>query len=184
MKNIYCLFIIIILFFLYPIEKTRAFDAGMTASLSTNELKLEDVKDKRLLKLKGFLAENNSPLYSKSPYLIKIADKFGLDWKLVTAIAGLESSYCMHIPSNSYNCWGWGIPTGMQSGINFKNFEDAINIVSEGLRKNYIDHGLLSLEEIGSVYAASPTWAYRVKNIMNNIENFSIKSNTDLAFTL
>jgi hypothetical protein len=126
--------------------------------------------DPRIAKLRSFLKFHNSPAADDAAIFISEADKNNLDWKLVAAISGLESTFCQAIPSQSYNCWGWGIPTGAQSGIGFANFRDGIAQVSMGLRQNYIDRGYVTIEQIGSVYAASPTWAYRVRGFMNEID--------------
>jgi hypothetical protein len=91
----------------------------------------------------------------------------------IVAIAGLESTFGQHIPPGSFNAYGWGIPSGASSGIVFSDWNDGITKVSEGLRKNYIDKGAVTLEQIGHIYAASPTWAERVGGIMNRIERYS-----------
>jgi hypothetical protein len=128
------------------------------------------ITDNRIDKLRNYLSAHNSPVADEAQSFIAIADKYNLDWKLIAAISGLESSFCQHIPTNSYNCWGWGIPTGAQSGIGFTSFKDGINTVSEGIRMNYLNNGYITIEQIGRIYAASPTWAIRVRSFMNEID--------------
>jgi hypothetical protein len=132
----------------------------------------QPVSDPRIEKLRSFLAARNSPVAGEAETFIYEADKNNLDWKLVVAISGLESSFCRNIPAGSYNCWGWGIPTGAQSGVGFASFKDGIAQVSAGLRQNYLNHGLITVEQIGNVYAASPTWAFRVRSFLNQIDNW------------
>lgn len=167
-------------FISYPVQAFSG-EAGSTAQLVTTTPAI----DPRVIKLRGYLDYYNAPVAEYAKDFIKEADTYNLDWKLVAAISGLESTYCKFIPSYSYNCWGWGIPTGASDGIHFKNFSDGIHVVSQGLRQHYQDQGAITIEQIGRIYAASPTWAQRVRMIMGNIEDFIPKTNEyTLAFDL
>jgi hypothetical protein len=128
--------------------------------------------DPRIDHLKKFLVMYNPELAKDADQFVIEADRLSLDWKLVAAISGTESTFCRFLPSNSYNCWGWGIPTGANDGIHFTSFRDGITKVSEGIRHNYVNKGLLTVEQIGSVYAASPTWSIHVRHFMHQIETF------------
>lgn len=128
-------------------------------------------RDSRVIRLESYLRIKNPELAGKAAFFVEQADNFGLDWKLVAAISGVESTFCRFIPQGSYNCWGWGIPTGTSSGIGFSSFEDGIAAVSEGIRTKYLNKGLLNVEDIGSVYAASPHWSGKVRYFINDIEN-------------
>ena len=128
--------------------------------------------DKRVVHLKAYLASHGSPIAAEAHTFIREADRNNLDWRLVAAIAGTESTFGKHIPRNSYNAWGWGIPTGAKSGVGFKDWEEGIAAVSEGLRKNYIDRGATSLVQIGQIYAASPVWPAHVGFFLQKIAEF------------
>ncbi|OGG11407.1 hypothetical protein A2Z00_00565 [Candidatus Gottesmanbacteria bacterium RBG_13_45_10] len=134
--------------------------------------------------LRAFLHAHNSPLEQQAKTFISEADKNNLDWKLVAAIAGVESTFGKHIPSGSYNAWGWGIPTGAQYGIAFASWKDGIASVSEGLKKNYIDKGAQSIEEIGYIYAASPAWPAHVRFFIDKIESFQPTDPEELALNI
>lgn len=155
-------------------------EAGEAARLSANVI----APDERINRLRVYLAAFNSPLADESDYLVSEADRLGLDWKLVAAIAGTESTFGKHIPSGSYNAWGWGIPTGAPSGIAFGSWKQGITTVSEGLKTRYIDRGALSLEQIGRIYAASPRWAGNVRFFLTKIETFTPADPSLLAVTL
>ena len=142
------------------------------------------VVDKRVVKLKAYLDTHDSPLKEHAASFIEEADRYNVDWRLVAAIAGTESTFGKHIPGGSYNAWGWGIPTGAQSGIAFKSWKDAITQISAGLRKNYLDKGAVSVEQIGRIYAASPAWSWKVHFFMDQIETFSPNSPELLSVTL
>lgn len=144
----------------------------------------ETASDHRVEKIEFYLAEFESDLVDFSGHLVREADRLSLDWRLVTAIAGLESSYCKRIPENSFNCWGWGIPTGASTGLSFSSYADGITVVSEGLRSHYLNRGLSTVEEIGRIYAASPTWAVRVRNLMDKIENYDPDPVRKVKFTI
>jgi hypothetical protein len=128
--------------------------------------------DNRVQTLRAFLHEYDSPLEAEAGTFIREADKNALDWRLVAAIAGTESTFGQHVPSYSFNAWGWGIPTGAQSGIGFTSWNDGIATVSRGLKENYINKGAATLDEIGEMYAASPMWAVHVQFFITKIEQF------------
>jgi hypothetical protein len=172
MKKLFS-FIIFALFILaYPARPAFAVDeAGQAAALAYQQV--TNTPDTRITRLQTFLASYNSPLAGEAKTFIAQADKHNLDWKLVAAIAGVESTFGKQIPYGSYNGWGWGIPTGAQSGIGFKNWSEGIATVSEGLRKNYIDRGATNVYEIGAIYAANGTsWGNHVRFFIDKIDSF------------
>jgi hypothetical protein len=140
--------------------------------------------DNRVQILRAFLHEYNSPLEDEAATFVYEADKHSIDWKLVTAIAGTESTFGKHIPSYSYNAWGWGIPTGAQSGIGFSSWANGIATVSRGLKENYINKGAITLDEIGYIYAASPVWSAHVQFFITKIEQFVPSDTTNLTVTI
>ncbi len=140
--------------------------------------------DQRAVQLEAYLRSHNSPLASEAGFLIKEADRLNLDWKLVAAIAGTESTFGKRIPSNSYNAWGWAIFTGHNDGKHFVSWKDGITTVSEGLRYKYMDKGATTIEQIGRIYAASPRWATNVHFFLNAIDGFAPKAVGDLAVTI
>ena len=67
----------------------------------------EGVKtDTRKLTLKSFLKKEQSPLANYTEKIIQESDKNNLDWRLIPAITGVESSFGKRIPYNSYNAYG------------------------------------------------------------------------------
>lgn len=144
------------------------YEAGSAAKLAFHI----PVVDARLTQLTAYLQSMDSPLTPYADWFISEADRNSLDWKLVAAIAGVESTFGKQIPYGSYNGWGWGIPTGAQSGIVFADWKDGITEVSEGLRKNYLDRGATSIEQIGRIYAASPAWPWKVQYFLSQIDSY------------
>jgi hypothetical protein len=124
--------------------------------------------DIRVAQLETFLAKYNSPLTPYAQDFVAMADKYQIDWKLVPAITGVESTFGKQIPSYSYNAYGWN-----NGNFRFKSWEDSIEIVSKALREKYFDRGLNTPYKIGPVYAPpSKTWASKVSFFMQKIEDF------------
>lgn len=142
------------------------------------------LNDRRVAILYTFLSGYNSSLKEYSFDVVKAADKYDLDWRLLPAISGVESTFGRQIPENSYNAWGWGIYGN--NIIRFASYPDAIETISKGLRENYIDRwGAKNTYQIGRFYAASPTWAQRVVYFMEKIDSsYDINNAADLPITL
>jgi hypothetical protein len=175
MKNFTQMLLSLIIVAMVP---TRVFASDETKqTYQTGEL-VEDVRvetiDNRVERLKKYLLSVHSPMADVAERFVKEADRLGLDWKLVAAIAGNESSFGLYIPDSSYNGWGWGVWTGTSYGENFQNWEEGITTVSEGLKNNYINDGLQTVDQIGTRYAADPEWAWKVTHFMDEIEAYDL----------
>lgn len=129
------------------------------------------VEDARPELIRQYLAFYDSPITPYADFIVKTADKYQLDYRLITAIAQQESNLCKIIPPGSYNCWGWGIHS--QGSLGFDSFQEGIEIVSRGLRTQYLDKGLGTVTEIMSKYnPISPegAWAHGVSEFMDQME--------------
>lgn len=147
-------------------------EAGEAAKLAFH-VASDATVDTRAMRLRLFLESYDSPLAAEADTFVAEADKYNLDWKLVAAIAGVESTFGKQIPTGSYNGWGWGVFTGTQSGVNFKDWAEGIAVVSEGLRKNYIDRGAQNVYDIGWIYAANGnSWGTHVRYFVDKLESF------------
>ncbi len=131
--------------------------------------------DARALLLSKFLKTYNSPLTDYSNYILDRADHYGIDFRLVPAIAMCESGVGKHIPSHdSYNAWGVAVFTGEQSGAKFPNWLYAIDWVSRYLKEKFIDKGMTTPVTIGPVWAPPSvnngnSWANCVNSFMDAI---------------
>ena len=137
--------------------------ADESASLKSNIINKEDP---RVEILENYLESHKSPLSSYSGKFIEVADIYNLDWRLIPAIAGVESTFGKRIPKNSYNAYGWA------NGIyKFGSWEESIEVVGKSLREKYIDRGAPSINRIARRYAPpSSSWAWKVKFFMGRIE--------------
>ncbi|GAI07781.1 unnamed protein product, partial [marine sediment metagenome] len=101
--------------------------------------------------LRKFLESYRSPLAPYANYILEISEKYGLDWRLLTGISGNESLFGRVIPYESHNAWGWGIHS--RGSLKFSSWEEGIEKVAQGLKKNYIDIGLTNIDLIMTKYA-------------------------------
>ncbi len=140
--------------------------------------------DKRAEILASYLAQYGSPLQYHAQDFIDASDEYGVDWKLVPAIAGTESTFGKFIPGG-YNAWGWGV-YGTQA-IYFDSWRDAIFTVTKGLKEGYINKGLTNPYTMNRVYAASPAWGRHVAYFMNDLDKYALEydsKNTSLVHSL
>jgi hypothetical protein len=126
--------------------------------------------DGRKEKIRQFLAMHNSPLEPYAGDIVEVADEFGLDYRLVPSIAMQESGLCKTIPYNSYNCWGFGV-YGKQVK-HFNDYKDGIYTVTKTLATKYKDRGLITPEQIMTMYTPSSngSWAFSVRHFMDKLE--------------
>src|SRR5688572_22352800 len=129
-----------------------------------------EAQDARPEIVKKYLERYNSPLIHHANLLVQTADKYSLDFRLVTAIAQQESNLCKIIPPDSYNCWGWGIHS--RGSLGFNSFEEGIETVSKGLREEYLGKGYTTVEEIMSKYTpqSNGSWAFGVNQFMSAMQ--------------
>jgi hypothetical protein len=134
--------------------------------------------DPRAQILKDYLDKHNSPLAAYAQDFIDAADMYDVDWRLVPAIAGTESTFGKRIPGGhdplytTYNAWGWGV-YGTQA-LGFESWKDGIYTLNKGLREDYIARGLLTPQQMNKRYASSQAWGGHVAHFMNDIEKFSL----------
>lgn len=167
MEKIFAVGLTVLLAFTLFTEQTYALTASRSATPTTIPL----VRDNRVKILKEYFEQYDSPLADSATTFIQAADANQLDWKLVAAISGVESTFGHHIPYNSYNAWGWGVYG--DNVLRFQSFDDAVTTISKGLRANYYNKGAETVYDVGRIYAASPTWAQRVTFFMEKIDAFS-----------
>jgi hypothetical protein len=133
--------------------------------------------DSRALALRAYLAQYNSPLQYHAQDFIEAADTYGVDWRLVPAISGVESTFGKFIPGGhspqtiSHNGWGWGVYG--DNVMRFKSWREAIFTITAGLKQNYINKGLKDPYQMNKIYASSPTWGTRVDYFLRDIEYFT-----------
>jgi len=149
------------------------------AKMTPEELKMTFPKytpppklpDYRLTILKKYLSQFNSPLIDHAQDFLDASDSYSVDWRLVPAIAGVESTFGKRIPGDSYNGWGWGVYG--DKVLRFTSWRQAIFAVTKGLKQNYLDQGLTNPFSINKKYASDPEWGQTVTYFLNDLDYFT-----------
>ncbi|QQS43612.1 glucosaminidase domain-containing protein [Candidatus Roizmanbacteria bacterium] len=168
-KNIAVLLLLIVLLILPNTVRAEQI-AGTSAKLVTAETtddRVDQYVERNLQKsvIREVLESKKSPLVTEVDAFMDACTTYEIDCYLLPSIAGLESSFGKHLIPESHNPFGWG-----GGHIYFDSWSDAFHAVAKGLKNNYIGRGAETIEEIGPIYAASPTWAVRVRSIHNEFE--------------
>lgn len=127
--------------------------------------------DPRAAQMRVILEKYNSPMVGLEDVLISTAEKYQLDWTLMAAIAGTESSFAKRMPYNCVNPYGWGIYGNNK--LCFKSLEDSIEGVAAGLAAKY---NISSIESIAYTYNKVSTagWIKHTRFFMNKIKTAEI----------
>lgn len=159
-------------------QDTSAGSSAILANASLNEDKTSDV---RAMALTNVFKKYNSPLAPYATSYVKYADEYNVDWKLLPAISGVESTFGRFLLEGTHNAYGWGGGT-----VYFDSWDDGIQTIDKTLRQNYMDRwGATDVWTIAPIYAESKTWAPRVASFMDEINQEYIKlSSNNLTITL
>ncbi len=132
-----------------------------------SEIELDDARAEIVA---NFLQRYNSPMKPYDHYgqfLVDVADKNGLDFRLMPAIAMQESNLCKNNnPGAPHNCLGFGIHK--RGTLDFESYEAGFERAAREIKERYVDIGLETPEEIMSKYTPSSngSWAESVKQWM------------------
>jgi hypothetical protein len=123
--------------------------------------------------IKNYLHRYSSPLEPFAKAIVDVSDKYSLDYRLLVAIAQQESNLCKRIPENSHNCWGFGIYGDLVT--RFSSYPEALEKVAKAIKRDYIDKGLDTPEEIMAKYTPPSLekggpWAKGVNRFMTDLE--------------
>jgi hypothetical protein len=133
------------------------------------------VKDPRVLAMSEFLYNYNSPMTPYAQVAVEEADKYGLDWRLIIAISGVESAFGNLIPKDSYNGWGWRGRNANEEGWSiFSSWDEAIIHITERMALGYGTN--LTPFQIQNTYcppcgeSGLDLWAHGVTRFMNELD--------------
>lgn len=128
--------------------------------------------DARPILLSQFLQKHKSvlkPYDYWGGYLTQLADQYQLDYRLLPSIAMQESNLCKVIPEGSFNCLGLGVHA--RGTWSFTSYEENFDAAARILKKEYIDKGYVTPEEIQKKYTPSSngSWQFSVNHFMDSI---------------
>lgn len=136
----------------------------LTSSTNTTHALEHDL---RSAQMRVVLEKYNSPMVGLEDVLITTAEKYGLEWTLLAAIAGTESSFAKRMPVNCVNPYGWGIYG--DNKLCFESLKASIEGVAAGLAAKY---NISSLESIARTYnsVSTESWTQHTRFFMNKIK--------------
>jgi len=128
--------------------------------------------DPRIEKVERFLKKYNSPMASEAKTFVIAGDVFKIDYKLLVAMAGVESTFGKHTPSCApFNPFGWKSYSSPCGFYRFQDFKESINHVAQRISSmpvygQFRESG--SLTELQQIYNGEEgSWT---KNIIFFIE--------------
>lgn len=156
----------------YSIAGTSTFNQLTSVESDSTQSTNFVFADPRIIAMRKFLSDYNSPMYPYADVFIYEADKTGLDWRLVASISGVESAFGKVIPRGTNNAWGWkGGPGGTWSS--FPTWREGITTITNGLAYGYGTN--LTPSQIEPTYCppcgqeAGHPWANGVTKYMNDL---------------
>lgn len=141
--------------------------------LTTEE---EAIRSERAKTIDDFLTARNSPLAGYGRKFVDEAEKNGIDWRLLIATSGRETTFGRNMcknPKAPNNAFGWG-----SCKIGFKSIDESIEVISKKLGgndpslKHYKDH--MTSEQILKKYnpdSIVPGYSKQVVRIMKLIDD-------------
>jgi hypothetical protein len=132
--------------------------------------------DARALLLQNFLETNASPMAPYSHLIVSLADRYGIDFRLVVSIAMCESNAGKKMPKKGeFNAWGIAVYTTDVTGKAFRDWPHALEWVTSYLKEKYYDIGLTDLKDIGAKWAPPSvengySWSNCVEEFMGKIQ--------------
>ncbi len=147
-------------------------NAILNASSTNTEaaISIEDIRSERAAKIDAYYGRYNLPLTGYGMKMVLVAEKNGIDWNLLPAIAMRETT------GGKFACYknpfGWG-----SCKIKFANFDEAIEMVGKNLgggnKKTAIYYSNNTSAQKLYYYNGTvvPSYPREVMKIMTRIEN-------------
>lgn len=151
-------------------EEARVIEEEVVSIIEEEIVVEEEVIDTRVEELETFLKSFNSPVASEAESIIRISEKYGVDYKIVVSIMCAESSCAKH-QGYGYNVWGWGVTdSGYIKGIQaqkWDTFENALETFCSAFSKQYAGLSIVGVSQRG--YNTRQSWINSVSYFYNQI---------------
>lgn len=132
--------------------------------------------DPKIEEIKSFLEEHHSPMVDNAEDFIIAGETHGVDYKLLVALSGVESSFGRNTPSCArFNAFGWRSSNSPCGWWRFSSFKEAINTVAKGLNTLSFYRAWKEtnqLEDLGKVYVGteSAQWIQKVNWFLKELK--------------
>ena len=133
-------------------------------------------------KIDAYFGKYNLPAEGYGLAMVKAADKYDLDWRLLPALAKLETTGGKHVcknPKGANNWFGWG-----SCKIRFDSVEESFDVIAKNLSGNnpnteryYKDKSVAKILDVYNPPATpgiTPNYHKLAFKIMDEIENIEI----------
>jgi hypothetical protein len=99
-----------------------------TKPVTKEVVQVDDIRKERAEAIDSFFKKRDMPLHGSGMTFVLVAEKYGLDWRLLPAISIRESSGGK--AACGYNVFGWG---SCKLGHSFNSYEEAIESLGKNL---------------------------------------------------
>lgn len=124
---------------------------------------LRDARQEKINRIDAYFTKYNMPLAGFGATFVDAAEKNGIDWRLLPAIAVKESTGGKRLIPKSYNAFGWA-----SGSHKFQSYEHSIHFISAklGSGKYYKNKTTEQKLKTYNPPSVEPLYAKRVMNIM------------------
>ena len=126
----------------------------------------------------AYLTAKHSPLAPYTGALVRSAQRYGVDPRLLVAIAGAETSYATDRNAGRDITTGHN-PFGMGPHIQYGSWQEAFEAAARNLRQHYLDQGLRDVVSIRNKWAPlgaqndpsglNSGWALNVRTVLERL---------------
>jgi hypothetical protein len=136
------------------------------------EISMQELREERAKKIEIYFSERSMPLATQAMEFVLAAEKYGLEWTLLPAVAIRESSGGKNETGCTFNPFGWA-----SCRVKFKDYPEAIDTVAKNLggansRTAYYYAGKSSKEKLyyynGTVIKSYPDEVLAIMKRINN----------------
>ena len=141
---------------------------------TTETLSQSDINAEKIEKIRKYMSDRDMPLADNAEDFVLAANRYGLDYRLLPAIAVMESSGGKKMTGCTYNPFGWG---SCRKGFSYKNYKESIYDVAShmgGARDSTSKWYSASKDikdKLKLYNSVNPTYYNNVILTMNNIDN-------------
>lgn len=129
-------------------------------------------RDTRPATIDQYFAKHNCPLTGTGQKMVEVADKYGIDFWLIPAIAWQESTCGKSVIPGSNNPFGYGIYENVTT--KFDDIDTAIETLGKYFRKYFYSQGITEPCEIEKTYTppSKGRWCKSVEYFRDELTSF------------